>query len=132
MRVGVIHYNSHAIFDRLEFFTPRRQLCQLFIGHIFTWPVFQQKFKISINIQSVCFGHLNHCVNDCTGIRTIYGTAKQPVLTANCEWADRILTELFSYVDKHPYTQDIFILIFSENALKFSSLVSKDEDNIFI
>ena len=81
---------------RLEFFTPRRQLCQLFIGHIFTWPVFQQKFKISINIQSVCFGHLNHCVNDCTGIRTIYGTAKQPVLTANCEWADRILTEIVS------------------------------------
>ena len=23
MRVGVIHYNSHAIFDRLEFFIPR-------------------------------------------------------------------------------------------------------------
>ena len=39
LRVGVIHYNSHAIFDRLEFFTPRCQLCKLFIGHIFALPV---------------------------------------------------------------------------------------------
>ena len=94
MRVGVIHYNSHAIFDRLEFFTPRCQLCKLFIGHIFTWPVLQQKFKISVNIQSMCFCHLNHCVDHCTGIRSVNGIAEQPVFTPYCEWTDRILAEI--------------------------------------
>lgn len=93
MRVGVIHYDSHAIFDRLEFFAPRCQICQLFIGHIFTRSVLWQKFKISVNIRSMCFCHLYHCVNDCTGIRTIYGTAEQPVLTVYCEWTDCILAE---------------------------------------
>ena len=96
MRVGVIHYNSHAIFDRLEFFTPRCQLCKLFIGHIFTWSVLQQKFKISIYIQPMCFCHLNHCVDYRTGIRSLYGIAEQPVLPAYCEWTDRILTEIVS------------------------------------
>ena len=94
MRVGVIHYNSHAIFDRLEFFTPRGQLCKLFIGHIFTWPMLQQKFKISVNVQAVCFCHLNHCVDYRTGIRSLYGIAEQPVLPAYCEWTDRILAEI--------------------------------------
>ena len=75
MRVWVIRYNSHTIFDRLEFFTPRCQICQLFIGHIFTRPMLQQKFKISINIQIVCFCHLNHCINHCTDIRSVYWTA---------------------------------------------------------
>ena len=36
----------------------------------------------------------NHCVNDCTGIHTIYGIAEQPVLPAYCEWTDRILAEI--------------------------------------
>ena len=94
MQVGVIHYNSHAIFDRLKFFTPRRQFRQLFIGHIFTWPMLQQKFEIFVNIQAVCFCHLNHCVDCCTGIRSFYGTAEQPVLPAYCEWTDCILTEI--------------------------------------
>ena len=43
----------------LKFFTPRWQLCKLFTGHIFIWPVLQQKFKISVNIQLMCFCHLN-------------------------------------------------------------------------
>lgn len=80
----------------MEFFTPRGQLCKLFIGHIFTWPMLQQKFKISVNVQAVCFCHLNHCVDYRTGIRSLYGIAEQPVLPAYCEWTDRILTEIVS------------------------------------
>lgn len=40
-----------------------------------------------------------------------------------------IFAHLSSYEDNRRYTQDIFILIFSENALRYSSLVVKDEDN---
>ena len=105
MRVGVIHYNSHAIFDRLEFFTPRCKFCQLFIRHIFTWPMLQQKFEISVNIQVVCFCHLNHCVDYRTGIRSVHGTAEQPVLPSYCKWTDCILAELSSYMNKHPRMQ---------------------------
>lgn len=94
LRVGVIHSNSHAIFDRLEFFIPRCQLCKLFIGHIFTRPVFQQKFKISINIQPMCFCHFNHCIDYRAGIRSVHRTAEQPVLPAHCEWTDCILAEI--------------------------------------
>lgn len=98
MRVGVIHYNSYALFDRLEFFVPRCQIYQLFTGHIFTWPVLQQKFKISVNIQPMCFCHLNHCVDHCAGIRSVNGTAEQPVLPSHCEWTDRILAEIIGKV----------------------------------
>ena len=94
LRVGVIYYNSHAIFDRLEFFTPRCQFRQLFIGHIFTRSVLQQKFKISVDVQPMCFGHLNHCVDYCAGIRSVHGTAEQPVFSPHCEGTDRILTEI--------------------------------------
>ena len=59
-----------AIFDRLEFFTSRSKFRKLFIDHIFTWPMLQQKFEIFVNIQVVCFCHLNHCVDYCTGIRS--------------------------------------------------------------
>lgn len=38
------------------------------------------------------FDHLNHCVNYYTGIRSVYGTTEQPILTVNCEWAERIRT----------------------------------------
>ena len=100
LRVVVIHYNSHAIFDRLEFFTPRCQFRQLFIGHIFTRSVLQQKFKISVNVQPMCFGHLNHCVDYCAGIRSVHGTAEQPVFSPHCEWTDRILGGLSLYEDK--------------------------------
>ena len=40
----------------MEFFTPRCQFRQLFIGHIFTRSVLQQKFKISVDVQPMCFG----------------------------------------------------------------------------
>ena len=57
---------------------------------------------------------------------------EHPVLLSNTERTDRTLGGLSLYEDKPPYPQDIFILIFSENALKFSSLIVKDEDNIII
>lgn len=78
----------------MEFFTPRCQFRQLFIGHIFTRSVLQQKFKISVDVQPMCFGHLNHCVNYCAGIRSVHGTAEQPVFSPHCERTDRILTEI--------------------------------------
>ena len=57
---------------------------------------------------------------------------EHPVLLSDTERTNRTLTELSLYEDKVHYPQDIFILIFSENALKFSSLIVKDEDNIII
>lgn len=62
--------------------------------HVLVRPVFQQKFKVSINIQIVCFGHPDHCVYNCTGIGSLYGIAEQLVLPAYCKWADRILAEI--------------------------------------
>ena len=94
LRVGVIHYHSYSVFDRLELFTPRCQFSQLFIGHVLVRSALQQKFKVSVNIQIVCFRHLNHYVYNCTGIGSLYGTAEQPVLPSYCKWADRILTEI--------------------------------------
>jgi hypothetical protein len=70
LRARVIHYNSHAIFDRLEFFTPRCQLCQMFIGHRFVWSMLQKEFEIPIDISVMSFGYFNHCVSDGTGILT--------------------------------------------------------------
>ena len=94
MRVGVIHYNSHAIFDRLEFLAPGCKLCELIIGHFFRWPMVQQKFQISVNIQAVRLCHLNHCINYSTGIGSGDRITEQPVLPADCKWTDRILTEI--------------------------------------
>ena len=42
----------------------------------------------------MCFGHLNHCVDYCAGIRSVHGTAEQPVFSPHCERTDRILTEI--------------------------------------
>ena len=56
--------------------------------------MFQQKFKISINIQPMCFCHFNHCIDYRAGIRSVHRTAEQPVLPAHCKWADRILAEI--------------------------------------
>ena len=84
MRVGVIHYNSHAIFDRLEFFTPRCQFRQLFIGHIFTRSVLQQKFKISIDVQPIRFCH------DLLGYYTVLLNCEYIGINPNCTAAQRI------------------------------------------
>ena len=86
--------NSHAIFDRLEFFTPRCKLCELIIGHLFRWPMVQQKFQISVNIQVMRLCHLNHCINYSTGIGSFYRITEQPVLPADCKWTDRVLAEI--------------------------------------
>ena len=53
-----------------------------------------QKFETSVNIQVVRFCHLNYGLDYCAGIRSLYGTAEQPVFPACCEWADRILVEI--------------------------------------
>ena len=42
----------------------------------------------------MCFGHLNHCVDYCAGIRSVHRTAEQPVFSPHCERTDRILTEI--------------------------------------
>ena len=44
----------------------------------------------------MCFGHLNHCVDYCAGIRSVHGTAEQPVFSPHYERTDRILTEVIS------------------------------------
>lgn len=93
MRVGVIHYNSHAIFDRLEFFTPGK-LCELIIGHLFRWTMIQQNFQISVNIQVMRLCHLNHCIDYSTGIGSFYRITEQPVLPADRKRTDRVLAEI--------------------------------------
>lgn len=65
-----------------------------FIGHIFTWPVLQQKFMMSVNTESMCFCYFHYCVDHCAGIRSRGGTAEQPVLVSYCEWTNCILTEI--------------------------------------
>ncbi len=77
-----------------SFFTLRSHICQLLIGHIFTWAMLQQKFAIFVNMQAVRFCHLNHCVDYRTGICALYGIAEQPVFPAYCEWTNCILTEI--------------------------------------
>ena len=94
LRVGVIYYNSHAIFDRLEFFAPRCKLCGLSVCHLFRWPMLQKKFQISVNVQIMCFCYLNHGIYYSTGICSGNRITEQPVLPANCKWANRILTEI--------------------------------------
>ena len=54
----------------------------------------QQKFKISINIQFVCFCHLNHYIEYYTSIHSFYGSAEQPVFPSHCEWTDCVLIEI--------------------------------------
>lgn len=58
----------------MEFFAPRCQFSQLFIGHVLIRSALQQEFKVSVNIQIVYFRHLDHCVYNCTGIGSLYGT----------------------------------------------------------
>jgi len=41
LRVGVIHYNSHTIFEMLEFFTPWCQISELFISPALVRPMIQ-------------------------------------------------------------------------------------------
>lgn len=94
MRVGVIHYNSHAIFDKLEFFTPGCKLCELSISHLFRWTMIQYKFQIFVNVQVVCLCHFNHCIDYSTGIGSFYRITEQPVFAANCKRTDRVLAEI--------------------------------------
>ena len=54
----------------------------------------QQKFEISVNIQAVCFCHINPCVDYRTGIRSVHGTTEQLVLPSYCKWTDCILAEI--------------------------------------
>ena len=86
--------NSHAIFDRLEFFTPRCKLCELIIGHLFRWTMIQQKFQIFVNVKVVRPCHFNHCIDYSTGIGSFYRITEQPVLPANCKRTDRVLAEI--------------------------------------
>jgi len=117
LRVGVIHYNSHAIFDRLEFFTPGCQLCELLIRHTSVRSMLQQKFEISVNIQVVCLCHLNYCIDNCTGVCSIYRTAKQPVPPAYCEWPDCILAELCECSHNSAYPTELLMRIFIRKPL---------------
>ena len=94
MRVGLVDYNSHVIFDRLEFFAPRCKFCEPIAGHLFGWPMFQKKFQISVNVQVMCFCYLNHGIYHSTDIGSGNRITEQPVLPSNCKWTDRILTEV--------------------------------------
>ena len=62
--------------------------CKLLTGHLFRWPVFQQELQVSVNIQVMCFYHLNHSVDHYVGIGAIHRITEQPSLAANRKWTD--------------------------------------------
>ena len=82
------------IFDRLEFFTPGSQFWELFICHFFRWTLFKQIFKVSVNIQIMRPGHLDHRINNGAGIGSIDRIAEQPVFSSYRKRADRIFTQI--------------------------------------
>ena len=102
------------------------------IGGFIGWPLLHNVLHIFIWIQFVELRHFYNRIDAHACISAIHRVGKKPVLPACHDRADRVLAHLSSYEDKLHYTQDIFILIFSENALRYSSLVVKDEDNIII
>ena len=91
----------------------------------------QEIFKVLIRFQIVCFCCFRNTVDDCRTFCSVDGVNDLPVFLSNTETANRSFCRLSTYENKPAYTQDIFILIFSRNALKCSSFVIKDEDNIF-
>ena len=82
MQAGVIHYNSHAIFEMLEFFTPRNQISQLLITPVPIWTLLKHVLQIAINVQVMGFGHFDHRINHGTGLSAIHTVAEQPVFPA--------------------------------------------------
>lgn len=92
----------------------------------------QKMFKIVIRFKAIRFCCLGNAVNDCARFCSGNGVNHYPVFLSDTEAADGLLTCLSLYEDNSVYPQDIFILIFSEKALKYSILVVKGEDNIII
>lgn len=91
MRVGVIHYNSHAIFEMLEFFTPWCKICELLVRPALIRTLVQQILQIAVDVEVMRPGHLNDRVDYCAGICSLDTVTEQPVLAAYCKRPDRIL-----------------------------------------
>jgi len=89
-------------------------------------------FKVFVGLQVIGLCCLCDTVDHSGCLGSVYGINDFPVLLSDAETTDGTLRSLSLYKDKRRYPQDIFILIFLENALKYSCLVVKDEDNIFI
>lgn len=64
----------------LNSFIPGYQFCQFFIGHNSPGKLFQQVIQVLVNIQVMCFGHLDHGIDHCAGFCTLWCVAEQPVL----------------------------------------------------
>ena len=94
MRVGVIHYNSHAIFEMLEFFTPWCKICELLVRPALIRTLVQQILQIAVDVEVMRPGHLNDRVDYCAGICSLDTVTEQPVLATYCKRPDRILAGL--------------------------------------
>ena len=95
------------------------------------WQLCEYVLEVVVGAQVVQFCGFRDAVHQRTCIGAVGRVMEHPVLFAQAESPDGTLACLSIYENKYPYTQDIFILIFSEIALKNSSLAVKDEDNIF-
>ena len=94
MRVGVIHYNSHTIFEMLEFFTPWCQISELFISPALVRPMIQYVLQVIIYVEAMSAGHFYHRVDHGTGFCALYAVTEQPVLSTDCKRTDCILAQL--------------------------------------
>ena len=93
MRVGVIHFNSHAIFEMLEFFTPWCQIGELLISPALIWPLVQDVLQVVIYVEIMSPGHFYHRVDHGTCFSSLHTVTEQPVLPPDGKRTDRILAQ---------------------------------------
>jgi hypothetical protein len=84
----------------------------------------QPGFKVNLVVFTGC----NQAVDDRCHFAAIFISDEQPVLSTQRPGTDGIFGRLCSYQHNRPYTQDIFILIFFQDALKNSFFPVKAMD----
>ncbi|MFA6911215.1 MAG: hypothetical protein WCQ59_08845, partial [Candidatus Cloacimonadaceae bacterium] len=79
-------------------------------------------------VDCVVFAGGHQAVDNRCHFAAIFIADKQPVFPSQCPGADGIFRRLCSYEHNRPYAQDIFILIFFQDALKNSFFPVKAMD----
>ena len=64
----------------LELFTPWNNICELLIRPALIRTLVQQILQIAVDVEVMCTGHLNDCVDYCTGICSLDTVTEQPFL----------------------------------------------------
>ena len=98
MRVGVIHFNSHAIFEMLEFFTPWWQIGELLISPALIWPLVQDVLQVVIYVEIMSPGHFYHRVDHGTCFSSLHTVTDNqfflPTANGRIEFSLRLLVKL--------------------------------------